>query len=391
MTYELVCDGRDVDLGDMKYLLSPQDLAAYALLPELIAAGVSAFKIEGRLKTAEYVANTTRHYRQAIDDGHGRPAGRACRRATWRRWKFRSPAASPTAGSTAATTRPWCPGVSSSKRGVFLGRGDGRRAAAAWRSSWPRPSNAATASSSRRRSEDAEQGGRVYEVFQRRPLASTESVAAGVVELAFGHGALDCDAIQPGQKLWKTDDPELARRLRKSFSGSTPQRRVPLDVTVDGGRGPSRSRSKPGRRPGPTCRLESPQPLEEARKHPLTAEMLREQLGRLGGTVYELRAWRPNRRPADDPAERVGQAAARVGRSGLDAARSGRAARRGRAAALGARDAARPNCRSRHRPRAMRFGERRPTARPDDAAAIARALPLAWRSSRRCWTAGVRS
>ncbi len=39
LPYELVCDGRDVDLGDQKYLLSPQDLAAYALIPELIEAG----------------------------------------------------------------------------------------------------------------------------------------------------------------------------------------------------------------------------------------------------------------------------------------------------------------------------------------------------------------
>ena len=66
LPYDLVCDGKDVDLGDRKYLLSPQDLAAYALAPELIEAGVVSFKIEGRLKTPEYVANITRHYRQAI-------------------------------------------------------------------------------------------------------------------------------------------------------------------------------------------------------------------------------------------------------------------------------------------------------------------------------------
>jgi putative protease len=51
LPYELVCDGQDVDLGDVKYLLSPQDLAAYALAEDLIEAGVACFKIEGRLKT----------------------------------------------------------------------------------------------------------------------------------------------------------------------------------------------------------------------------------------------------------------------------------------------------------------------------------------------------
>src|SRR6476646_1435427 len=67
LPYDLVCDGEDVDLGEVKYLLSPQDLAAYALVPELINAGVSSFKIEGRLKTPEYVANITRQYRRALD------------------------------------------------------------------------------------------------------------------------------------------------------------------------------------------------------------------------------------------------------------------------------------------------------------------------------------
>ena len=67
LPYELICDGRPMDLGQRKYLLSPQDLAAYDLLPELLAAGVDAFKIEGRLKSAEYVAMVTRHYRTAID------------------------------------------------------------------------------------------------------------------------------------------------------------------------------------------------------------------------------------------------------------------------------------------------------------------------------------
>ena len=54
-------------LEDVKYLLSPQDLMAVDLVPELILAGVSSFKIEGRLKGAEYVALTTRAYRLAID------------------------------------------------------------------------------------------------------------------------------------------------------------------------------------------------------------------------------------------------------------------------------------------------------------------------------------
>src|ERR1700690_1951286 len=68
MPYELVSDGKLVPLGDRKYLLSPQDLAGLEVLPELARAGVASLKIEGRLKSPEYVANITRIYRKALDD-----------------------------------------------------------------------------------------------------------------------------------------------------------------------------------------------------------------------------------------------------------------------------------------------------------------------------------
>lgn len=54
-------------LGDRRYLLSPQDLSGLAILPELVQAGVTCLKIEGRLKAPEYVANVTHVYREALD------------------------------------------------------------------------------------------------------------------------------------------------------------------------------------------------------------------------------------------------------------------------------------------------------------------------------------
>jgi putative protease len=48
-------------------LLSPRDLRLDGLLPDLVAAGITSFKIEGRLKNASYVKNVVRHYRGVID------------------------------------------------------------------------------------------------------------------------------------------------------------------------------------------------------------------------------------------------------------------------------------------------------------------------------------
>jgi collagenase-like PrtC family protease len=67
LDYGLLVDGELKYLGDVQYLLSPQDLSAIELVPQLMLAGVTSFKIEGRLKGPEYVAMTTRVYREAVD------------------------------------------------------------------------------------------------------------------------------------------------------------------------------------------------------------------------------------------------------------------------------------------------------------------------------------
>ena len=67
MPYDLIVDGAPAPLDDRRYLLSPQDLSGLDVLPDLVRSGVSSLKIEGRLKTPEYVAAITRVYRAALD------------------------------------------------------------------------------------------------------------------------------------------------------------------------------------------------------------------------------------------------------------------------------------------------------------------------------------
>lgn len=50
------------------YIFNSKDLCMIEHIPELVAAGIDSFKIEGRMKTALYVATVARTYRQAIDD-----------------------------------------------------------------------------------------------------------------------------------------------------------------------------------------------------------------------------------------------------------------------------------------------------------------------------------
>ena len=56
-----------IHTNSKKYILSTKDLCGLEFLPKLIDAGVMCFKIEGRMKTPEYVATVTRIYRKYID------------------------------------------------------------------------------------------------------------------------------------------------------------------------------------------------------------------------------------------------------------------------------------------------------------------------------------
>ncbi|MFM9966352.1 MAG: DUF3656 domain-containing protein [Planctomycetaceae bacterium] len=285
LPYELVCDGEDVDLGDQKYLLSPQDLAAYELTPELIDAGVISFKIEGRLKTAEYVANMTRHYRRAIDAAFAKQPIEFSKQDVEEMQLSFSRGFSP-GWLQGDDHKMLVPAISSSKRGVFLGT---VQSAARGRVTVQLACGIAAGDGlvfDGNRADNDEQGGRVYEVWQRDQKLN-HPVSTGLVELAFQRGAIDFERLWPGQQLWKTDDPKLTARLRKSFTSADPLRRVPLDLRVEAHVGqPLRIVGRSTN--GAACDVSSPTPLEAARKHPVTEDFLSSQLGRLGQTVYEL-------------------------------------------------------------------------------------------------------
>lgn len=67
LPYRLVnADGKSVS-DEGQYLLSPKDLMGIELLDQLVDAGVASLKIEGRMKSPEYVSTVTSVYRAALD------------------------------------------------------------------------------------------------------------------------------------------------------------------------------------------------------------------------------------------------------------------------------------------------------------------------------------
>jgi putative protease len=276
LPYDLIVDGQLQDLGDRRYLLSPQDLAGLDLLPELMATGVRSLKIEGRLKSPEYVASVTRTYRQALD----------------RVAQSSAPApASPQEHYELAMAfsrglySGWLQGVDNQalvhgrfgkKRGVYLGLVSRVTPQGVWLRPLA-PVKAGDGVAFDQGDPAAEQGGRIYHVIPQGEQ----------VELRFGRQSLNLKRIQVGDRLWKTSDPALEKDLQQSFHGSQPHHRRPLSLAVYGDVGqPLRLIGDDHQ--GHRVEVHSSSPLVAAHSQPLTSDRLQQQLGRLGQTPFFL-------------------------------------------------------------------------------------------------------
>ena len=63
--FEMVQEGKSIQAG---HLISPKDMMTIDILPNIVASGVTALKIEGRMKSPEYVYLVTKAYRQKLDN-----------------------------------------------------------------------------------------------------------------------------------------------------------------------------------------------------------------------------------------------------------------------------------------------------------------------------------
>jgi putative protease len=272
MPYTLEVDGQPRDLGDRAYLLSPQDLAAVDEIPELIKLGLHSFKIEGRLKSPDYITAVTTVYRQAIDRALANlpaPASKEDKyrlEMTFSRGLFSGwfhgvdhqqlvharfgKKRGPLAGKIARTGPDWIeleemltplyPGD-----GVVIDRGSDT---------------------------DNEPGGFLFGVQGNR--------------ISFRYGSLPPHYTRPGDRVWKTKDPQLEKQLKAERSKEAPTETTPLHLKISGlPAQPLQIHAVSGNQ---EVKLSSAINLTAARNRPLTPESLRDQLSRLGGTPFHL-------------------------------------------------------------------------------------------------------
>ncbi len=308
LPYRLVVDGELRDTGARQYPLSPQDLAGYDYIHDLAAAGVAGLKIEGRLKNVFYVAAVVRAYREAIN------ASAAGEKMVLGRQAAQELSLNFSRGLShgflgGAHHQRLVEGLSPKNRGLAIGtvtgvsrKGllvelDGACAIA--------PGDGVVFGIAA--GEADELGGRVYSVLPwgqirpkqfserparpgqgqppQKPAASEMAVSSGKVELQFAND-FNFTRVAVGTTVFKTDDPQLRKQLEATFARQHVVKTVPLAVTVTAVEG--RPLELTFRDGDLESSVAGDTPLEKAQKHPLTMELLYEQLSRLGETPYHL-------------------------------------------------------------------------------------------------------
>lgn len=285
LPYEMFVDGKAKPLGDARYLLSPGDLSALHHMPQIIQAGVGCLKIEGRYKDVDYVALTTRSYRQAVDDAWaGRPLSITAREELELEQVY-SRGLGPYFIS-GVNHQAVVQGRSPRHRGVKIGEVTEVREqsvriepAAAHEIMPLKPGDGVVFDAADWRSpEEDEEGGRVFHV---------EPQLDGRLELSFANNAVNFRRIRAGDLMWRTHDPDLDRAVRPYIDPAAPvaKQAVKVRVTAREGR-PLETRWSLGN--GQFVVVKSDEPLASASNRALASETLKEQFGRLGNTPYEL-------------------------------------------------------------------------------------------------------
>ncbi|OPY63165.1 MAG: putative protease YhbU precursor [Pelotomaculum sp. PtaU1.Bin065] len=262
-----------------EHLLSPRDLNMSRHLPDLLNAGITSLKIEGRMKRPEYVATVVRIYRKLLDraaEGAGyevtpEEAGELAQifnRDFTTGYFYGRPGR-----DLMSYKRP-------NNRGVRLGRIKG----------FDRKQKMAELSLEKplRLGDGVEvwvtEGGRAAGEVRRivKDGKSVERAAAGDIVYLDIPGR-----VFPGDRVFKTHDADLIERARATFASPKEQKKIPLIFEVFA-RLNEPLLIRVTDQGGLTGVAETKSPCQRALKRPLTRAYLANQLGRLGNTPFAM-------------------------------------------------------------------------------------------------------
>jgi putative protease len=295
MPYDAIVDGERRELGDLRYLLSPQDLAAHEALPELMEAGVHSLKIEGRYKGPAYVSATVdswRNWRDALLRGVTDADRERLERDVERTQLAFSRGGSlgflhgDDHQSLVVATTPKHRGLPVGevrdvvRRNVVVKLGKESRARELLRPGVGLKFELVGRSDEEHDPENAPGG----------PLFALRDLGDDLVELGFGQPGPELERVRPGDAVRLTSDSELTREAERRIARALPGR-LPLELELEGRVGEPLGVTATVTCQGRTllARAESQTRLELSRTRTgLDLALVSEKLGGFGGTPFRL-------------------------------------------------------------------------------------------------------
>ncbi|MCC6546652.1 U32 family peptidase [Candidatus Sumerlaeota bacterium] len=291
LPYDLIVDGAQKDLGDLRYLLSPKDLSAFEDIGDLTNIGIVSLKIEGRLKSPQYVAATVKAYRKAVDEAFAGTAPKLDEES--RRMLEMTFSRGLTGGYIHETNhQAVVEGRFPKKRGLYLGTVKHvQRNGVVARIEGPLKLGDGVVFDGGKVDED-EEGGRLFEMFRTGTSIKSfdplkDDVPSIEAVLRFGGGKINFRKVNEGDRIWKTSDPTMDAELAASYAEGRIHHHRPVRAHVAGAIGKPLELTLTDEF-GRTATVQDTHPAEAALKRPLTREVLAEQVGRMGNTPFIL-------------------------------------------------------------------------------------------------------
>lgn len=324
LPYRIFVDGKEYRDTDAQYLFSPHDLCALPRLGELEEIGVNSLKVEGRLKSPEYVAAVARAYRKALDRTPLEASDREPLEVLFSRGLR-------TGWLDGDNHQELVDGTFSNHHGMYLGtvvrveRGcvvveldegleipasagmtkqDKGCADGLVAGMMPRPGDGILFEEPRF-AQSA--GARLYAsqvVHEHKGKPSTRGCGPQLLKMEFGRD-FDTRQVARGMKVYRNDSPALEKELRKTFTDREQAKRIPVKMVLEGCIGTPLSLTVQDYS-GHSATVQGDTPIEEARNSGAVAgkndalidgkkgagnklrDLAQKELSALGSTAYTL-------------------------------------------------------------------------------------------------------
>ena len=302
LPYRIFVDGKEFRDTDAQYLFSPHDLCALPRLGKLEEISVNSLKVEGRLKSPEYVAAVARAYRKALDrtplEGKDmEPLEVLFSRGLRTGWLDGDNHQELVDGTFSNHHGMYLGTVVRVERGCVVVELDENVLAGMM----PRPGDGILFEEPRF-AQSA--GARLYAsqvVHEHKGKQSTRGCGPQLLKMEFGRD-FDTRQVARGMKAYRNDSPALEKELRKTFTDREQAKRIPVKMLLEGCIGTPLSLTVQDYS-GHSVTAQGDTPIEEARNSGAVAgkndagkcdagnklrDLAQKELSALGSTAYRL-------------------------------------------------------------------------------------------------------